>query len=94
MYRISNTLLLAYDEEGNARTTTGDDDRLLEKLVKHDCRYILSGCLTNLPYIITEECHTYTMEKIKDRVYLVARMFGECKEILKLLESREVPDTG
>ncbi|CAA2961750.1 Hypothetical predicted protein [Olea europaea subsp. europaea] len=82
MYRISRTILLAYD----SYQTDGLFDHL--SLMIAD---ILAACLTNLPHVITMNSQHNSAKERKNCVRQAALLLGETVEILEILQQRELP---
>ncbi|CAA2961751.1 uncharacterized protein LOC111391085 [Olea europaea subsp. europaea] len=82
MYRISQTILLAYD----SYQTDGLFDHLSIMIAD-----ILAARLTNLPDVITMKSHHNSIKERKNCVCQAALLLGETEEILEILQQRELP---
>ncbi|CAA3012329.1 uncharacterized protein LOC111391085 [Olea europaea subsp. europaea] len=83
MYQIDRTILLA---RGNKEIDEGLFDHLSVMIVD-----ILAASHTNLPQVITMKCHHNSQKKRQKSVHKAALFLGETKEILKILQQREIP---
>ena len=85
MYRISQTILV-----GMGDGEIQDDDELFESIYI-TISDILAACLTNLVRVITLKCHTKNIKKREESVRRAVILLGESKEILEILQERELP---
>ncbi|KAM0020693.1 hypothetical protein Hdeb2414_s0025g00669891 [Helianthus debilis subsp. tardiflorus] len=54
---------------------------------------IMAACLTNLPLAIAMKCHTTEIEKMEESVEVAAKLLGETKEIISILQKDyHIPD--
>lgn len=85
MYRISETMLRAH-KDGLNQT----NDALFERLsvIISD---ILAACLTNLVHVITLKCQNNDIKEREDSVSQAAILLGESREVLEILNHRELP---
>ncbi|XP_047945338.1 uncharacterized protein LOC125191943 [Salvia hispanica] len=85
MYRIAQSILV--------RVKNGEhqsDDELFGS-ISITIADILSACLTNLLRVIRLKCHENDFRKRHDSVMRAARLLGESKEILEILQQHELP---
>ncbi|XP_024984257.1 uncharacterized protein LOC112520190 [Cynara cardunculus var. scolymus] len=87
MYRISQTILFHYNEQGNWKT-----DMELFEWISTIIADLLWACFTNLPRVITLKCHHDAIEKRRERIQTAARLLGESKTILNILKECQLPD--
>lgn len=87
MYRISQTIMLDYQESDHALT----DDKLFEN-ISVMIADIMAACLTNLPRLIISNSHCSSIEKQEESVKNAARLLGETEEILEILQQLELPN--
>nr|XP_043612043.1 uncharacterized protein LOC122583733 [Erigeron canadensis] len=87
MSRITQTLLHRYNNQENWPT----DNEVFEQ-VSTIIADILYACFTNLPRVITMKCHHDAIEKRQDSIRTAAQVLGKSKEILEILESRQLPN--
>ncbi|KAK6148363.1 hypothetical protein DH2020_019275 [Rehmannia glutinosa] len=85
MYRITQTILLA-DKDDHLQT----DEELFERL-SIMISDILAACLTNLVRVIILKCHISSIKDREQNIRQAATLLGESKEILEILEQRELP---
>ncbi|KAK1419730.1 hypothetical protein QVD17_29020 [Tagetes erecta] len=86
MYRISQTILLQYNEQENL----SNDEELLEWILTMIAD-ILTACFTNLPCVIKMKCHHDAIENRGNSIWNAAQLLGTSKKILKMLKSRQLP---
>ncbi|KAJ0817394.1 hypothetical protein HanPI659440_Chr00c07g0718851 [Helianthus annuus] len=54
---------------------------------------IMAACLTNLPQAIAKKCHTSVIEKREESVKVAAKLLGETKKIINILqEDYDIPN--
>ncbi|KAJ0864906.1 hypothetical protein HanRHA438_Chr12g0534881 [Helianthus annuus] len=54
---------------------------------------IMAACLTNLPHAIAKKCHTSVIEKREESVKVAAKLLGETKKIINILqEDYDIPN--
>ncbi|KAL8041968.1 hypothetical protein ABFX02_09G019100 [Erythranthe guttata] len=82
MYRIATTVLLNRSDK--------TDEELFEQL-SVTIADILAACLTNLGHVITMKCHRNAIEEREKSVRKAALLLGKTKEIIALLQQRELP---
>nr|XP_043610919.1 uncharacterized protein LOC122582572 [Erigeron canadensis] len=87
MCRITQTLLHRYNNQLYWPT----DNEVFEQ-VSTIIADILYACFTNLPRVITMKCHHDAIEKRQDSIRTAAQVLGKSKEILEILESRQLPN--
>ncbi|XP_071688447.1 uncharacterized protein [Rutidosis leptorrhynchoides] len=87
MYRISQTLLVHYNEQQHWQT----DQEVYER-VTTIIADILFACFTNLSRVIIMKCHHDAIEKRQDSIRTAAQILGKSKKILSILETRQLPD--
>ncbi|CAH1442188.1 unnamed protein product [Lactuca virosa] len=87
MYKISQTILLHWNEQENWPT----DEELFE-LISTIITDLLCACFTNLPHVITMKCHDDAIEKREDSNRTAAQLVGRSKKILKMLKKRQLPN--
>nr|XP_043612319.1 uncharacterized protein LOC122584023 [Erigeron canadensis] len=87
MYRISQTILRHCDAQENWPT-----NEELFQWISTMTADVLSACFTNLPRVITSKCHHKTMEKRKESIWSAAQLLGRSKQILSILEARQLPN--
>ena len=85
MYRIAQSILVRV-ENGEHQS----DDELFGS-ISITIADILSACLTNLLRVIRLKCHENDFRKRHDSVMRAARLLGESKEILEILQQHELP---
>ncbi|KAL2545323.1 uncharacterized protein Fot_14556 [Forsythia ovata] len=87
MYKISNTLLLVYEESYHSAS----DTQVFEKLsvIIAD---IFAACLTNLPHVILMKCYTSTIEEREKCIKESTHLLGKTQDIMKDLWKREIPN--
>ncbi|PWA34726.1 hypothetical protein CTI12_AA616410 [Artemisia annua] len=85
MYRITQTIL----DQGNIDEVS--QENLFSSLLSMISQ-ILAACLTNLPQVITTNCHTNVIEKREASVHAAAELLGQTTEIIDTLNGRELPD--
>ncbi|KAD3337658.1 hypothetical protein E3N88_33178 [Mikania micrantha] len=83
MYRISQTILLRYNEQENWL----NDEQLFE-WISTIIADVLLACFTNLPCAIEMKCHHHSIEKRGDNIRSAAKLLGISKKILKILKAR------
>ncbi|KAD1891838.1 hypothetical protein E3N88_33148 [Mikania micrantha] len=84
MYRISQTILLHYNEQEN----WSNDEQLFE-WISTIIADVLLACFTNLPRVIEMKCHHHAIEKRGDNIRSAAQLLGKSKKILKILKARQ-----
>ncbi|KAD3337620.1 hypothetical protein E3N88_33140 [Mikania micrantha] len=84
MYRISQTILLRYNEQENWL----NDEQLFE-WISTIIADVLLACFTNLPCAIEMKCHHHSIEKRGDNIRSAAKLLGISKKILKILKARQ-----
>ena len=84
-YRITQTILL-----GMGDGELQDDGDLCES-ISITISNILAVCLTNLVQVITLKCHREDITEREESVRRAAILLGESKEILEILQQRELP---
>ncbi|KAJ0736144.1 hypothetical protein HanPI659440_Chr11g0440241 [Helianthus annuus] len=84
MYRISQTILLHYNEK------LSNGEELLE-WISTTIADILSACFINLPRVIKMKCQHHAIEKRGDCIQNAAKLLGKSKKILKILKARRLP---
>ncbi|KAJ0503896.1 hypothetical protein HanHA89_Chr12g0453391 [Helianthus annuus] len=52
---------------------------------------IMAACLTNLPRVIAMICHTGVIEKREESAQAAAKLLGETKQIMRILQNRDIP---
>nr|KAJ0226027.1 hypothetical protein LSAT_V11C100019240 [Lactuca sativa] len=87
MYRISQSILLHCNEQENWPT----DEELFE-FISTIIADLLCACFTNLPRVITMNCHDDAIEKREDNIRTAAQLLGRSKKILKILKARQLPN--
>ncbi|PWA68627.1 hypothetical protein CTI12_AA304820 [Artemisia annua] len=87
MYRVSQTILIHCSELENWPI----DGQLLE-WISNMIADILCACFTNLPCVIKMMCHHDEIEKREDIVRSAAQLLGRSKKILKILNTRQLPN--
>ncbi|KAK1437440.1 hypothetical protein QVD17_03231 [Tagetes erecta] len=87
MYRISQTILLHYNEQTNWPT----DEELFE-WISSIIADVLLACFTNLPHVIKMKCHHHAIEKRGDHIRNAAQLLVKSKKILKILKARQLPN--
>ncbi|KAJ0736146.1 hypothetical protein HanPI659440_Chr11g0440261 [Helianthus annuus] len=85
MYRISQTILLHYNEK------LWNAEELLE-WISTTIADILSACFINLPRVIKTKCYHHAIEKRGDCIQNAAKLLGKSKTILKILKARQLPN--
>nr|XP_043633329.1 uncharacterized protein LOC122604507 [Erigeron canadensis] len=86
MYRITRTILLSY--QSNVQPISEEE---LFALLSSMIADILCACFTNIPRVIMRKCHGSAIEKRDASVKAAAKLFGSTKEIVKILDTWEVP---
>ncbi|GKD63885.1 hypothetical protein Tco_1305993 [Tanacetum coccineum] len=86
MYRIAQTILLR--EHGNAEPLR---KKQLFALLNRTIADILSACFTNIPQVITMQCHESVIEKREASVKAAAKLLGNTTKIIERLETVELP---
>ncbi|KAL0318480.1 UNVERIFIED_CONTAM: hypothetical protein Sangu_2004200 [Sesamum angustifolium] len=94
MYRISQTILLSYQEE-NDRTGCQDktgqtDEELFERLTIMIAD-ILAACFTNLSQVMITKCHRNAIEEREKSVHEAFLLLGRTRQIVDLLQRQEWP---
>ncbi|KAJ9558755.1 hypothetical protein OSB04_013369 [Centaurea solstitialis] len=84
MCRISETILCHFDERGN-----WPKGMELFDWISTMIKYLLWACFTNLSRVITLKCHHDAIEKRGKSVRSAARLLGESKSILNILEKSQ-----
>ncbi|XP_024984256.1 uncharacterized protein LOC112520189 [Cynara cardunculus var. scolymus] len=87
MYRISQTILLHFNEQEDWPT-----DVELFEWISTIIADLLCACFTNLPRVITLKCHHDAIEKREESIQTAAQLLGKSKTILNILEGRQLPD--
>ncbi|KAJ0740114.1 hypothetical protein HanOQP8_Chr06g0213261 [Helianthus annuus] len=87
MYRIAKTILHTY-ESNNMEII---EDELFSRL-QGMIADILTACLTNIPRFIITKCRESEIEKRVDSVESAVRLLVRGTEIIKRLETRELPN--
>ncbi|KAM0016081.1 hypothetical protein Hdeb2414_s0020g00566431 [Helianthus debilis subsp. tardiflorus] len=87
MYRIAKTIMHTY-ESNNLEIT---EDELFSRLSVMIAD-ILAACFTNIPRVIIMKCRESAIEKRENSVRDAIRFFGRTTEIIKILETRELPN--
>ncbi|KAG6384982.1 hypothetical protein SASPL_153805 [Salvia splendens] len=85
MYRIAQTILVGMGDDEHQ-----DDDELFES-ISITISDILAGCLTNLVQVITLKRHTNDIKEREKSLRRVTILLGESKQILEILQERELP---
>ncbi|CAA3009485.1 Hypothetical predicted protein [Olea europaea subsp. europaea] len=87
MYKISNSLLLVYEESYHSAS----DTHVFEKLsvIIAD---IFAACLTNLPCLILKKCSNSAIEEREKSIEEASYILGETQGILEALQKREIPN--
>ncbi|MFS7991517.1 hypothetical protein Hanom_Chr12g01071631 [Helianthus anomalus] len=52
---------------------------------------IMAACLTNLPRVIAMKCHTGVIEKREESAQAAAKLLGETKQIIRILQNCDIP---
>ncbi|KAJ0488084.1 hypothetical protein HanRHA438_Chr12g0534971 [Helianthus annuus] len=52
---------------------------------------IMAACLTNLPQVIAMICHTGVIEKREESAQAAAKLLGETKQIIRILQNCDIP---
>ncbi|GKB95527.1 hypothetical protein Tco_0981664 [Tanacetum coccineum] len=86
MYRIAKTMLLRV--ESNIEPISEEQ---LFALLNGMIADILSACFTNLPRVVTMNCHESVIEKREARVKGAAMLLGRTTKIIERLEKLELP---
>ncbi|XP_076938114.1 uncharacterized protein LOC143606123 [Bidens hawaiensis] len=84
MYRISQTLLLHYNEQEKWL----NDEEVFE-WISTVIADVLLACFTNLPRVIQMKCHHHAIEKRGDTIRNAAQLLVKSKKILK---ARQLPN--
>ncbi|PWA90031.1 hypothetical protein CTI12_AA104990 [Artemisia annua] len=84
MYRITETVMLS--NQANINQVRQED---LFAQLSSMISDIVAACLTNLPEAIALKCHSSKIEKREADVHAAAQLFGQTKQIIKLLQGRE-----
>ncbi|XP_057808837.1 uncharacterized protein LOC131023307 [Salvia miltiorrhiza] len=87
MYRIAQTILVEM-KDGKDRS----DNELFES-ISITISDILAACLTNLVRVIKLKCHRNNVKERQESVRRAAILLGESKEILEILQERELPSS-
>ncbi|KAI3733047.1 hypothetical protein L1987_64262 [Smallanthus sonchifolius] len=87
MYRISQTILLHYNERENWL----NDEELFE-WISGIIADVLLACFANLPHVIKLKCHHQAIEKRGDNIRIAAQLLGKSKKILKILKASDFPN--
>ncbi|CAI9777568.1 unnamed protein product [Fraxinus pennsylvanica] len=87
MYKMSNSLLLVYEDIYNSASDTQVFERL--SVIIAD---ILAACLTNLPHFVLKKCHNSAIEKREKSIREATHLLGETQGILKALQKHEIPN--
>ncbi|KAJ0914581.1 hypothetical protein HanPSC8_Chr06g0240201 [Helianthus annuus] len=87
MYRIAKTILHTY-ETNNLEII---EDELFSRL-SNMIADISTACLINIPRVIISKCRESAIEKRADSAEGALRLFARSTEIIKRLETRELPN--
>ncbi|KAJ0560290.1 hypothetical protein HanHA300_Chr06g0209791 [Helianthus annuus] len=87
MHRIAQTILHTY-ESNNLEII---EDELFTRLSEMIAD-ILAACLTNIPQAVIMRCHESVIEKREASVLAAINLFGRTTEIIKGLETHELPN--
>ncbi|KAL7618687.1 hypothetical protein Lser_V15G03355 [Lactuca serriola] len=87
MYRITQTIMLTYQSN-----ILEINEEWLFTLLTHMIADILVACFTNIPRVITMKCHETAIEKREASVEAAAKLLGRTTEIIKRLETYELPN--
>ncbi|XP_022895316.1 uncharacterized protein LOC111409503 [Olea europaea var. sylvestris] len=87
MYKISNSLLLVYEESYHSASDTQVFERL--SVIIAD---IFAACLTNIPRLILKKCSNSAIEEREKSIEEASYMLGETQGILEALQKREIPN--
>ncbi|CAA3000767.1 Hypothetical predicted protein [Olea europaea subsp. europaea] len=87
MYKISNSLLLVYEESYHSASDTQVFERL--SVIIAD---IFAACLTNLPRLILKKCSNSAIEEREKNIEEGGYILGETQGILEALQKREIPN--
>ncbi|XP_022862531.1 uncharacterized protein LOC111382722 [Olea europaea var. sylvestris] len=87
MYKISNSLLLVYEESYHSASDTQVFERL--SVIIAD---IFAACLTNLPCLILKKCSNSAIEEREKSIEEASYTLGETQGILEALQKREIPN--
>ncbi|CAA3001742.1 Hypothetical predicted protein [Olea europaea subsp. europaea] len=83
MYKISNTMLLVYDESYHSAS----DTQVFERLAN-----IFAACLTDLPHAILKKCNNSAIEEREESIQETTPLLGETQDIMKALQKHEIPN--
>ncbi|XP_057808836.1 uncharacterized protein LOC131023306 [Salvia miltiorrhiza] len=83
MYRIAETMLVGMEDEE-------EEEEVFER-ISMSISEIVAACLTNLVRVIQFKCHTNDVKERQESVRRAAILLGESKEILEILQERELP---
>ncbi|CAI9269300.1 unnamed protein product [Lactuca saligna] len=87
MYRITQTIMFTYQSN-----ILEINEEWLFTLLTHMIADILVACFTNIPRVITMKCHETAIEKREASVEAAAKLLGRTTEIIKRLETYELPN--
>ncbi|CAI9095840.1 OLC1v1031863C1 [Oldenlandia corymbosa var. corymbosa] len=85
MYRICQTLLVS-STGGEWESGKFVFDKLSAMIAE-----IIGACLTNLQYVISEQCHQSSIQEREDRTRHSILLLGETEKILEILEQQTLP---
>ncbi|KAL3499557.1 hypothetical protein ACH5RR_038650 [Cinchona calisaya] len=88
MYRICQTLVLRSDSREWECGKTAFE-KLSAMIVE-----IIGACFTNLPHVISEQCHQSAIEEREDRVRNAILLLGKTEKILEILEKQSLPSSN
>ncbi|KAJ0745364.1 hypothetical protein HanPI659440_Chr10g0397891 [Helianthus annuus] len=88
MYRITETLLLAYHTNNDATVSQKELFDTLSSMIAD----IIAACLTNLPQVIRMKCHTCAIEEREASVKDAAQLLGETTQIIEILQDHYIPN--
>ncbi|XP_071704033.1 uncharacterized protein [Rutidosis leptorrhynchoides] len=87
MYRISETVLLHCNKQESWPNDEGLFDWISSVIAD-----VLCACFTNIPCVVTMMCHHDAIEKREHSIHAVAKLLGKSKNILSVLEKRQLPN--
>ncbi|KAJ0914578.1 hypothetical protein HanPSC8_Chr06g0240171 [Helianthus annuus] len=87
MYRTAQTIIHTY-QSNNLEI---NEDELFTRLLGMIAD-IFSACLTNIPRVVTMRCQESAIEKREDSVLAAIDLLGRTTEIIKRLETRDLPN--
>ncbi|KAL3497476.1 hypothetical protein ACH5RR_040208 [Cinchona calisaya] len=88
MYRICHTLVLSSESREWESGKTA-----FEKLSTMIAE-IIGACFTNLPHVISEQCHKSAIEERTYRVHHAILLLGKTEKILEILEKQSLPSSN